>query len=497
MFKKFACLLLVMLFVASSMLLAGCNDEGDESSAVSGTGLDGKGFLNEEKNWEGETVTIVTQKKDITKFSHCQIDAEEIVGEPVNDAFFERNSFINEKYGIDIVAVYPEPDENTVTMLRDDINSNLNDYDAICCPIFELAPLGIEGLLVDFNAVENGYIHIKEEWWDQRLIEDLNINDHVYFLSGDAIVDDDEATWVMYFNKDLVQSHGIEDPFEVVRAGEWTLDKMYEMLQNVSLTNGAVKSYDPEVGDQWGMVMQSYDYYIFMQSCDQTLIDNTGDKPKMRIDDERNVQVYQKLADIILDGQNIGVADFFGAWDSGVYGQEGKIFQNGNALFMPSAISSAGGQGLREAEIHYGILPMPKADELQDNYTTGVNVYRYCVFGIPVTNKAKLDVTCYALEAMAYYGKLRVTPEYYDRTLTYKRFTDDDSSEILDLVFRNRTYDMGSVFNFNSGKESDGMLYFYASLLGKKTNNLMSTYEEKQGTYQAGIDDLIKLCYND
>ena len=496
MLKKIACLLLGLLFVASSLLLVGCKDDGETSSTVS-TEISGAEFLTEEKNWGGETVTIVTQKKDITKYSHCQIDAEATEGEPVNDAFFERNALINEKYGIDIVAVYPEGDENTVTMLRDDMTSGLNDYDAIVCPLYELAPLGIEDLLVDFKSIDNGYIHINEAWWDQKLIEDLNINGHVYFLSGDALVDDDEATWAMYFNKDLIQSHGLEDPFVVVRENRWTLDKMYEMLQNVSLTNGATKSYDPEVGDQWGMVMQSYDYYIFMQSCDQTLVDNTGDKPVMRIDSERNIQVYEKLANIILDGQNVGVADFFGAWDSGVYGQEGKIFANGNALFMPQSILAAGGTGLREAEIHYGIIPMPKADDLQEKYTTGVNVYRYCAFGIPKTNTAKLDVTCYAMEAMAYYGKLRVTPEYYDRTLSLKRFDDDDSSEMLELIFSNRTSDMGAVFNFNAGVEGQGMLYFYASLLGQKTNNLMSTFESKKGVYQTGIDNLIALCYND
>jgi hypothetical protein len=198
---------------------------------------------------------------------------------------------------------------------------------------------------------------------------------------------------------------------------------------------------------------------------------------------------------MVYDEHNVGIADRMGYWED-MYVNEGKIFENGNALFMPNSISIVNGEGLRNAEIHYGLLPMPKADELQDDYTTSVNVYRYPVFAIPTSNVSKLDVTCYALEAMAYYGKQIVTEEYYDRTLTYKRFQDDDSREMLDLIFRNRTYDLGTIFNFNNGA-GDGSLYFYTKLIGKLSTDIVSTYETQKDNYNAGLQSFIEQCYGE
>ena len=501
MLKKLTCIMLCLLFVASAILFASCSGEseqGDESQ-VSVDGEATKGFLNEPKMWN-QQVNILTYNNGNYAFNTCQIVPDEMTDEPVNDAFFERAAIIKEKYGIEIIAHYPDEGEDYVQLFRDDMISGLNEYDALAGQIVYITSLAIEGNLVDFNSVGNGYLHLDQPWWDSKLVNNISLNGKSYFITGDALVEDDESTWAMYFNKDLIKNRNLEDPYQLVRDDKWNLDKMYEMLQTVELTHGATKSYDPTVGDQWGMVAQSYDFYLFMQGCGQTLIDNTGDVPVIRIDQERNIQVYQKLANIIFDSVNVGVADHFGPWDSGVYTQETQIFANGNALFMPGSIARVSDTIMREAEIHYGILPMPKADELQDEYTTSINVYHYSVFCVPKTNVEKLDVTCYALEAMAYYGKELVTPEYYDRTLTYKRFNDDESGEMLDLIFRNRTYDMGSIFNFNGGIDYQGTLYFYTDLLGDKASKgqkIMSHFESRKALYQAGIDDLVDQCYSD
>ncbi|MBE6683847.1 MAG: carbohydrate ABC transporter substrate-binding protein [Ruminococcaceae bacterium] len=491
MLKKIASLLLCLVFAASALLMVSCGGSEDTSDGSIDVSGETEGFLNPEKNWEGQTVNILTWKEDAHHFTHCQIDAAELEDESVNDAFYERNAFIQEKYGIDIVACHAPEGKDYIQMLRDDIISGNNEFDAICAAITYVAPLGIEGQLYDFNALNNSYLHLDKEWWDQPLMTDTAINGSVYMISGDAIVEDDEATWAIFFNKDLVKSYGIEDPYQLVRDDKWTFDKMHELCSQVELTHGATKSYDPAVGDQWGMVMQSYDILMFMQGGEQTMVDNTGDVPVFRIDDQRNIQVFTNLTNFIYDEKNVGIADRHGHWEV-MYTNEGKIFENGNALFMPNSISLVSSPGIRDAEIHYGILPMPKADELQEEYTTSINVYHYGVFAIPISNVEKLDVTCYALEAMAYYGKERVTPEYYDRTLTYKRFTDDESREMLDLIFRNRTYDLSTIFNFGGGS---GSLYFYTALIGNLSTDIVSQYESKSSMYETGLQELIDQCY--
>ncbi len=274
---------------------------------------------------------------------------------------------------------------------------------------------------------------------------------------------------------------------------------MYEMAKKVHKMNGSTMSYDPAVGDVWGIVAQSYDSYMFMAGAGQPLVDNSGDKPVFRIMTERNISVFQKLHSILHDKENVGIADFFGRWDSGVYGQETSIFCNGNALFMPGSISFVSDDKMKNAEIEYGILPMPKADTTQEDYTTSETVYWCGVLSVPnfVTGD-ELEASCFALEAMAYYGKEMVTPEYYERTLTYKRFKDDDSRDMLDLIFRNRTYDLGTVFDFTTGSAGDGSgsLYFYTSLLSDESGNIASLYEQKQQSFGAALQNLIDECWD-
>ena len=194
---------------------------------------------------------------------------------------------------------------------------------------------------------------------------------------------------------------------------------------------------------------------------------------------------------MMIDSDYVAVADFYGNYTQS-YTWEKQIFANGKALFMPYSISVVSDSIIREADIHYGILPMPKADENQENYSSSSTVYWSSFMSIPISNDEKLEATVYCLEAMAYYGYEHCTEEYYERTLKYKRFEDDESMDMLDLIFRNRTYDLGAIFNFGDTGKGDGMLYFYTSLLGSKNNTFASSFEAKYDTFQASIDDLME-----
>lgn len=495
MAKKLFSLLLAAMLCFTLILLTACKDETASESSESGEQQETSesGFLPENKNWGGEVITLLTS--DQNEFSRAMIP-EELSDEPVSAAFFNRNAFIDEKFGLKLeMSTVSDPNDG-VEKVRNDVESAMGEFQIVALPLTYIATLGVEGKLYDITTLDNGYIHYEKEWWDQAAVRDLTINDKMWFLAGDALVEDDEATWAIYFNKDLVTSYNLENPYDIVNDGQWTLDKYYELAKQVHKMNGSSMSYDPSVGDVYGALAQSYDCYLFMLGAGQPMMRTNSDGlPEFRVTDEVNVSTFNKIMDIMLDETYVGVADFKGAWYSGVYSQEVDIFCNGNALFMPGKIAQVSNEKLRDADIRYGILPMPKYDaELQKEYTTSVNVYWCQVLCIPLSNVSKLDATCYALEAMAYYGKEMVTPEYYDRTLTYKRLQDDESRDMLDLIFRNRTYDLAGIFDFGTvNGNGAGSLYFYTSLLGDKSRNITSFWEQKSGLFQSALDELIAV----
>ena len=100
--------------------------------------------------------------------------------------------------------------------------------------------------------------------------------------------------------------------------------------------------------------------------------------------------------------------------------------------------------GMREAEFEFGILPYPKFTEDQDGYHSRVE--GGCKIAvIPVTNKNPENAGA-LLEAMACYGFNEIIPNYYEIALKRKNSRDEQSAEMLDLIFSTRSYDLGDTW---------------------------------------------------
>lgn len=499
MLKRVTSLLLCLLMVFSAAFLAACDSEDGNKDGDKNVIGDLEGFVPEIKNWGNQTVNILGYIGEGRVYAQSQIDVEETNGEAVNDAFYKRNELIKQNFGIDVNLIVPEQGEDSIAMLKQDIQAGLHEFDAIVAGVQYLAPLAIEGQLVDLGGDDIKHLNLDKSWWDQNLHNDASLNDRDYFITGDALVNDDEATYAVFFNKDLAKKNGIENLYDTVNNGEWTLDTMYEMIKKV--TNTQAKTWGPESDSLWGMVSQSYDILSFMHGFDQKYVDNSGEVPALRIDQTANITAFQKIHEVLNDDIRVAVADYYRSQYSGgadiyerMYGDEKAIFAKGNALFMPNSISIVNENVLRETEISFGILPTPKLDKKQDRYITSINVYACDVFAVPISNVDKLDVTCYALEAMAFLGEKYVTDEYYTRTVSLKRLKDAQDSEMLDLIFDNKTYDMGCVYNLGADANNSGSLYFYSEVM--QSGEIVSHYEKKKDIFQNGIDDLVGIAYD-
>ncbi len=508
---KLKIIAIALALLTVSLLAVSCGSEnGDNSSAppqsqdsvtdesvpadtTSEVAVDEEPLLLPDKYWDTTLTMLVNKNKYYEEFEFWWDETHEDV---VVTAVVDRTNAIAEKYGINIEISYIDKLGGTVAEVEKAVNGGLT-LDLVADGAYYLAPATLNGWYYDLreeNATFNdgeGYIQFDASWWDQTAIRDLSIGNKLYFLTGDICVSDDEATWAMYFNKDLIDHYGLDNPYELVKNNEWTLDKMHDMAKVVTLKHGEIMSFKPEDEDVWGMVSQAYDGLMFMLGCQQTMVKkNIGDMPEMRVMEETNINAFGKIFTILNDANNVGVADFFGAWDSGVYGQETQIFANGNALFMPYSVALMGTAPLNESEVNFGIVPMPKYDVNQDDYSSSGTVYWFKVVAVPLSNTDNLECTFFALEALAYYGQKLINPAYYEKVIKGQKVKDEESEKMLDLIFRNRTYDMSTVYDFGSGNSV--MAQFYYSLLARKTENaIVSFYEQMESTYQEAIDKAV------
>ncbi len=545
--KNFKRLLSVFLLLAMVVSLAACDskskrrrssrdkDDDDDSSYTSdvssdynngdysngdysngGETLEGEsvwtGFSNELKDFGGKEVNILGYKGEF-QYDSCQVSVEESNGDPVVDAFLQRNAAISTQLGLKINQIVPESNDDMIDKFLSSVTSGSNNYHALVAPLAYCAPFITVGVLQDINGLNNQYLHLENEWWDQHLMEDITLNDKVYFITGDALVSDDEATWGVLFNKDMIEDNReltayLADQtyggtiYDLVESGKWTLDKMYDMIKLVN-NPASQYAYDASSDNVWGMVAQSYDFMLLMQGMEQQMVVKGTDQygrevPVLRVMTDENVTAAQKLAAIFADQAHVAVdAHYTVEGGPDLKPVKREIFAAGKALFMPELMAYIGREVLRNTDVNYGIVPMPKMDIYQRDYATSVQVYHCAVISIPITCRGEdLDATCYALEAMAFLGNKLVKDEYYERTLTRKNTQDAESAAMLDLIFQRKQYDMGSVYNFNSGNEGIGTLYFYSHVITNRDNmNVVGIYERLEPVFQFGIDQFVNRCY--
>lgn len=497
---RILCLLLVVCFAVVALTACGTDtDPSANSSVPAGTNSNTSGgddkptFRLEKKDFGGTEIKVLTVAN--TDYYKSEIAPEESKdNEPVIDAFYNRAQLIEQEYGIKLVQEYADSQGDLVTTAREFISSNMDEYQLYCGGLIYLGTLCREDLFIDLNTItQNDYLDLNQPYWDQSIKRDLSVMGKTYFATGDALVTDDESTWAIYFNKEiaannnLAANYDVDSLYDLVNDNRWTIDVMYEMAKTATAESGdSVMEFSPSTSDVWGITGQCYDSYAFMVGAGQSLTRSENGKPVITIGDASNLAAYDKIFTMLNDQAYVAIAEKNGRGMANMYDIGMQIFANGKSLFMPNKIEAVSNATLRNANIQYGLLPMPKLNAEQDAYTTSVTVYWCSALAIPQTNVEKLDATCYAMEALAYYGQELVTPEYYDRTLKNKRFEDPDSEEMLDLIFRNRTFDPGAVFDFSS------ILSFYTDILLTGSNSHVATLESKQSIYQKAIDDFIE-----
>jgi hypothetical protein len=128
---------------------------------------------------------------------------------------------------------------------------------------------------------------------------------------------------------------------------------------------------------------------------------------------------------------------------------------------------------LRDMETDFGIIPPPKFNNEQSDYCVAIHPGCTSSIAIPVTVE-NTERTGTILEALTAESKYTLLPAYYDISLKTKFARDDESQEMLDIIFANRIYDLGQVFSWGNAQA------FYEQQLSKGTGNLTSYWEKNE-----------------
>lgn len=459
-------MLLAILMLASGTVFAGCSEGGNEETKPTTKDTSSETVSSGETTADSETEVETTDgliglevgydwqagvtKKDYggadytilngntaSWYSYLTITSEEMTGEAVNDAIYTRTLRTNEFLNVNIVESQQGGSQD---VLRKAVTSGVKDYDLALCTLMNCYALSIEGNVLELNSqVPN--LNMTGSWWDQNSINDLAINDKLYFVTSDFDTTRFDSIRSLYFNKDLINELNLENPYDIVDSGKWTLDKFTELAEK------AVSDSD---GDGIMTDMDSYGYICYGELAGDLLFAGTGLKyidkdPEtgMLIDGtttEKTIDVYDKIRKILWEG-NTTFDVRQSRYNSYLRGKgervQEELFTEGRVLFYSECMAWT--RVLREMEADFGVLPPPKYDEAQDRYySIMINPYMQM---IPVTVEDP-EMSGHVLDVLAAASHDTVVDAYVNVTLSGKVARDADTVRMLHLVFDNLAYNI-------------------------------------------------------
>lgn len=431
-------------------LLAGCGE-----TAVQPAGKDTQPIPDETQPAQAETEEpILADPLPATDFGgvdftiltsdsttqHTVTAYNEQVGEILDDAMYTRTKAVEEKYNIkfndDHVAANVDESDS---LFKKAVTAGDAAYDLAMLLERRAFAMTNTGYFLDFNELPN--VDLTAPWWFTDVNNTINLSEHTYLSYGSVNLGLYDMMHVLLFNKPMLASLDLEDPYQLVLDGKWTIDKMAEM--------GRAARADADGDGAWGLG----DIYGYVGGSNTVVVDFLASSRvrTISVDDKKNVEVHL-VSDPMIETIYTKIADI--VWDPGFWYTKSEssnnyyltdtFFQTDQALFADHTFYSVG--KLRDMKSDFGIIPFPKFDEAQESYGTMAEAgTRTMTVPASVKNPALSGAVLETLNFLSYRD---VMPAYYETTLKQKYTRDSVSAQMLDIITASIFYDLGdTMFN--------------------------------------------------
>ena len=493
-------LILAMLMLASAALTA-CSDAGTDNTDASGDttvtdtpsadeeteaetdALDARAAIPDdlpEMNFDGRNFIILGSEPGCTQY----ITVEELNGEVVNDAVFQRNLTIEERYGATISHFIPGATGAdygvTSSTVRNAVTAGDSDsFHLISYHVVEAGSIAVQGYLM--NWYEIPYINFEKPWWSDSNVDDLSMNNHCFLAVGDAALTSVASTYCNFYDKDAAKDYGIEGLYETVRDGKWTVDYQTEIVQQVATDKNGDGQMTAD--DYFGLASSPYSAVnTYLWAFDnQVFVKNDEGVLEFSYYNERLVGIFDKVYSLFKDTNGVWAPTGQG------HGVGNDQFKNYGSLFLNSTISYA--ISLADFEHDYGIIPYPKYDEAQPEYKTMVDGGHEAM-GIALS-AADLDFIGVMTEVMCAESYKQVLPAYYDVALKQRYASSPEDAEMIELCVASRVFDLGYVYD-----NWKGVSFYLESLISNSgTKDITSHYQKNQKAATKYYEKVTKAFY--
>ena len=252
-----------------------------------------------------------------------EIWADGYTGEIINDAVFDRNSKTEVLLDIKLEHLF---NSNIPNMIKQAVSSSSNDFTAAIGSLSGLGSSFEAGELANLMNFEN--IDTTAEWYDKNCVDTFTLfGDRLYWLTGDYMLCDDYAVHVFFYNKNIIENNGFDQPYAMVKEGKWTMD-YFDTLVNACVRdvdgNGTIDINSDK--DIVGLVGNADEpkHWIYGAREKSIEIDDEGSFVVNTLS-ERHINVAEKIYRILVEDKV-----FYNSSDPVL----NKAFTSGRAVFF-------------------------------------------------------------------------------------------------------------------------------------------------------------------
>lgn len=406
----------------------------------------------------------------------------EQTGEPIDDAIYQRNIDTENRLGVKLVWDHSFAERDSIATYNQSVLAGDDLCDLYVTKAIYAGQIITSGTALPWNDVKS--IDLDKPWYVQNANEQIKLGKNQYGILSDACSTNITMCWIWVFNKRLVNEWKVEDPYEIVRSGDWTMDKAYSITKGIYKDLNGNNEHDAD--DLYGLYTDAFasiDAFMVSHGI-RSMGRDENNYPTLDFYSEKLVKSFEKINDLYWNNEGAYV-DTAKPYDYRVK------FANGLSAFSPMLLNYLIDTDLRSMNDDYGILPYPKLDETQEDYYTHM-LGRTGTFFLPITiTDEKKEVVGNVVECLSAYSYKMLRPAIYDVSLTGKGVRDDDSLEMLNLVMDSRTYDF-SMFLEGSFSFKFSPASAYRNNLAKKNTNITSFYDSNKASVESFLDDLVE-----
>ena len=464
--KRFGIVLCTLLLLAA---FAGCGDKTPTSTTASAdssaltTEATGETLgVPETADFGGAAFNILSAGS--VAYNDFNFDEESSLA--LENAQYRRKRLVEENYKVaiseEIKQAYSSGGGPGFMQISTDVSAGDCNYDLALIAGYDVSVLAYSGLLYDLASVPG--IDLTKSWWDQKANESLSVNGVMFFTTGEITCSDNNAAFVILFNKGLLKDYALENPYSLVYDGDWTMDKFAELCKTV--TEDLDQNGVMDENDRFGLLVWDDSVVGIVNAAGQRCCTiNEDGKIELTLYNETTVSALETYFSIAYDTQYAYTYQRVGGYN------EQELWSGNHGLFWTTWLGIV--PRYREMENDFGILPYPKLNAAQTDYYTTVAPYNSQFICMPlIQNDVERAGTI--TEALAYYGKKIVTPAYYDVNLVGQSTRDEESEDMLRIIFDNLVFDIG--YYYQIGPYNKELIY----MVREYDTNFASRYDSKK-----------------